>query len=245
MHSILDPRGIMHHEDGTNYQDYLKKDSKTSRMVLSENDMWNGRRKNSNLLECLMAVYLLCNTHTASYTARLQYLLLGGWATEQACKQYGLKDIMNTTFNAFARERPKPTRAVSYVEFPTTAQGKLVKERADNMLARDILIWHRIAYFTVTRMIVDMFLPATHWEDVEEHLNHIPDQKPNEPHATFCNRVLGMARSSNSEQTWGSPRCMEIGSGFKSTQQSHHCKLFWITRPLRLGIPAGRQLLYH
>ena len=28
-------------------------------------------------------------------------------------------------------------------------------------------------------------------------MNNIPDQKPNEPHATFCNRVLSMARSSN------------------------------------------------
>ena len=82
------------------------------------------------------------------------------------------------------------------MEFPTTAQGKLVKERADNILAKDILIWHRIAYFTLTRIIVDVFLPATHWQEVENRLNNIPDQKPNEPHATFCNRVVNMARTS-------------------------------------------------
>ena len=104
---------------------------------------------------------------------------------------------MNTTFNAFARERPKPTRAVDYIEFPNTAQGKLVKERADNMLARDILIWHRIAYFTLTRMIVDMFLPVIHWQEVEHQLNTIPDQKSNEPHANFANRVLSMAQINN------------------------------------------------
>ena len=83
------------------------------------------------------------------------------------------------------------------MEFPTTAQGKLVKERADNILAKDILIWHRIAYFTLTRIIVDVFLPATHWQEVENRLNNIPDQKPNEPHATFCNQVVNMARISN------------------------------------------------
>ena len=111
MDPCLDPRGVMHHVDGANYQDYMKKGCKTAHMVLLERDMWSGKRMNSNLLECLMAIYLLCNAHAASYTARLQYLLLGGWAAGQACKQYGLKDIMNTTFNAFARERPKPTRA--------------------------------------------------------------------------------------------------------------------------------------
>ena len=144
-----------------------------------------------------MAIYLLCNTRAAPYTARLHYLLLGGWATGQACKQYALKDVMNTAFNAFTREHPKPTRAADYVEFPTTAQEKLVKERADNMLARDILIWHRKAYFILIRMIVDVFLPATHWQEVDNRLNNTPDQKPNEPHATFCNRVLNMARISN------------------------------------------------
>ena len=101
--------------DGANYQDYMpvKKGCKTAHMVLLEHDMWSGKGVNSNLLECLMAIYLLCNAHAASYTARLQYLLLGGWATGQACKpeQYALRDVMNTTFNAFARERPKPTRA--------------------------------------------------------------------------------------------------------------------------------------
>ena len=147
MDPCLDSRGVVDPMDGVNYQDYMKKSCKTSHLVIAEHDKWNGKRTNSNLLECLMAIYLSCNAHTASYTARLQYLLLGGWATGYTCKEYRLKDVMNTTLNAIARERSKPTRAIDYVDFPNTAQGKLVKERADNMLARDILIYHRIAYF--------------------------------------------------------------------------------------------------
>ena len=113
MDPCLDPRGLVNHVEGINYQDHMKKCFRTSHMALDGHDMWSGKRMNSNLLECLMAIYLLCNAHAASYTARLQYLLLGGWATGQACKpeQYALRDVMNTTFNAFARERPKPTRA--------------------------------------------------------------------------------------------------------------------------------------
>jgi len=144
-----------------------------------------------------MAIYLLCNTHSASYTVRLQYLLLGGWATDKTCKAHNLKETMNTTFNTFTRERPKPTRPIGYIEFPNTAQGRLVKETADNKLAKEILIWHRIAYFTVTRMIVDIFLPVIHWQEVEHQLNNIPDQKSNEPHANFANRVLSMAQINN------------------------------------------------
>ena len=197
MDAILDPTGVMDHMDGVDYRDYKKKESKPSNMTLNPRDMWNGKRTNSNLLECLMAIYLLCNTHSASYTVRLQYLLLGGWATDKTCKVHNLKETMSTTFNTFTRERPKPTRPIGYIEFPNTAQGRLVKETADNKLAKEILIWHRIAYFTVTRMIVDMFLPVIHWQEVEHQLNNIPDQKSNEPHANFANRVLSMAQINN------------------------------------------------
>ena len=42
MDPCLDPRGIMHHVDGVNYQDYMKKSCKTSHLVITEHDKWNG-----------------------------------------------------------------------------------------------------------------------------------------------------------------------------------------------------------
>ena len=42
MDSCLDSRGVMDPMDGVNYQDYMKKSCKTSHLLITEHDKWNG-----------------------------------------------------------------------------------------------------------------------------------------------------------------------------------------------------------
>ena len=51
MDPCLDPRGLVNHVEGINYQDHMKKGFRTSHMALDGHDMWSGKRMNSNLLE--------------------------------------------------------------------------------------------------------------------------------------------------------------------------------------------------
>ena len=92
-------------------------------------------------------------------------------------------------------------------------------------------------------MIVDMFLPATHWEDVEYRLSIIPKQRHNEPHAKFATEwwlwlELVMPWSWSNMEFTKLVDCYGPNGSAKS-------KFQWFRRPggwrLWTGIPAWRE----